>query len=152
MKAQRHAVKHPRTDTRPWLHLCTFLLCCCCWASGSPASAQSSTDSTGAQTSLYSFDFRETSLDEAIQRLLAVSRIELVYDPALTAGKETTCVVRNVSLEDVFQCLLADTGLTFERLSSGVYLIKKAVPKTSQLEQPILGAPAQKYTISGFAI
>ncbi len=145
-------MKHPRTETRPWFRLCAFLWCCCCWASGSPAWAQSSADSTGTQTSLYRFDFRETPLDEAIQRLLAASRIELVYDPALTAGKETTCVVRNVRLEDVFRCLLADTGLTFERLSSGVYLIKKAVPKTSQVEQPILGAPAQKYTISGFAM
>ncbi|MFQ5568134.1 MAG: TonB-dependent receptor domain-containing protein [Rhodothermales bacterium] len=116
----------------------------------SSASAQVQADSAQVQTPPYTFDFRGTLLTDALQRLLEATRIELVYDPALVSGKESRCTIRRAGLEDVLRCLLARSGLAFQRLPSGAYVIKEAPADTTRQARRARQQATPRYTISGF--
>lgn len=109
---------------------------------------EQATDST---TATYSFDFQGTSLNEALQRILAASQVELVYDPALLMDKTSSCRVEDANLGEVLDCLLEGSGLTAQRLSSGAYVIKKERPDASvQTGAASATQAASKYTVSGY--
>lgn len=95
------------------------------------------------QTQRYTFDFRGMPLGEALQHLATTTGVGLVYDPALVAGHETTCVARNKPVEVILHCLLQDTELALERLPAVAYVIRQR-EATGPLEAPDEPAPVSQ--------
>ncbi len=58
------------------------------------------------QAERYTFDFRGMPLGEALQHFATTTGVGLVYDPALVAGHQTSCVARNKLVEVILHCLL----------------------------------------------
>ena len=80
----------------------------------------------------YSLVLQGAPLDDALEALVARTRIDLAYDPPLVRDKQVTCAAENVTSEDLLRCILKGTGLDFYRLSSGLYVLTPAV-KTAPL-------------------
>ncbi|MEZ4699713.1 MAG: TonB-dependent receptor [Rhodothermales bacterium] len=77
---------------------------------------------------------RGASLEHALQELVTVTQLSLLYDPALVRDIETYCVKDATDAEGVLRCLIEPTRLDFYRLSSGTYVLREAV-----LERPRYG-------------
>ncbi len=81
-----------------------------------PAFAQTTPDR-------YSLVLRGAPLDNALEALVARTRIDLAYDPPLVRGKQVNCAAEHVSAEELLRCVLDGTDLDFYRLSSGLYVL-----------------------------
>lgn len=102
-----------------------------------------------AQTSpeRYSLVLRGAPLDNALEALVARTRIDLAYDPPLVRGKQVTCAAENVSAEDLLRCVLRGTGLDFYRLSSGLYVLTpeaETVPLYGRLRGIVVDAETRQ--------
>lgn len=71
----------------------------------------------------YDFVLRGVSLDDALRQLINTTRLDLAFDPTLTADKRAYCIAEQQSAEDILRCILEGTGLEFYRLSSGLYVL-----------------------------
>jgi hypothetical protein len=62
-------------------------------------------------------------LKEALEALMDRTRIALVYDNTLVAGRTAICRAERAPLEEALACVLRGTGLDYARLSSGTYTL-----------------------------
>ena len=69
------------------------------------------------------FSWQGVPLEAAIEEFVAETDIDLGYDPALVSGKKAYCETWNKSPEIVLRCLLHGTGLFFQRLPTGTYVL-----------------------------
>lgn len=76
-----------------------------------------------AQAPVYSFAWRGTPLEVSLGELVAVTRIDLAYDPPLVEGKRVHCVIQHAPMDAILPCVLRGTGLDYLRLSSGTYVL-----------------------------
>lgn len=111
-------------------------------------SAPPISESPGADSLTY--DFRGSTLSEAVKRLVKDTGLNIGYDPRALAGKGATCVIERATTDAVLDCLLKPNGLKFQRTSSGVYVITAKVSGT-----PGVSGSSQSdnrhFTLSGFA-
>lgn len=76
-----------------------------------------------AQEAHYSLAFRGVPLDQAIERFVDATNVAVSYDPRLVEGRQTYCVAQDRPPEAILECLLAESGLDYYRLSSGTYVL-----------------------------
>ncbi len=96
-------------------------------------------------------------LDDALRDLSERRSLQLVYAPALVAGRQTACPasVRQSArpAEAVLACVLDGTGLEARRLPSGTVALYRAAAATPSRPAPPperAAAPAPTHTLSGF--
>lgn len=70
---------------------------------------------------------RGVPLTEALQRLVEVTEISLVYTSDLVAGKVAWCAGSDGAPERLLACVLGGSGLDYVRSSSGAYVLIAAV-------------------------
>ncbi len=68
----------------------------------------------------------------ALDRLVALSGISLVYDPAVVGSAAVFCQAENEPAETVLRCIVREAGLDFYRLSSGTYVVIASVTQAPQ--------------------
>ena len=71
-------------------------------------------------------------LAEALEALVDRTRIALVYEDRLVAGRTATCRAERVPHERALACVLDGTGLDYARLSSGTYTLFEAARAASR--------------------
>ena len=96
------------------------------WASPSSVQAQA------PSVQRYTLDVRGWTVKAALERLVDSTHVSLVYDVAMLEGKRTRCQAQGVLVEALLRCILAQTGLDVEPLSSGTFMLKKVTTSTPQ--------------------
>ncbi|MDX1531393.1 MAG: carboxypeptidase regulatory-like domain-containing protein, partial [Rhodothermales bacterium] len=81
-------------------------------------------------------------LQEALEVLIDRTRIDLVYDNALVAGRTAYCRTERAPVEQALACVLRGTGLDYARLSSGTYTLlhAEAAPRWGNLTGEVVDA------------
>lgn len=95
----------------------------------------------------YSLVVRGAPLDDALETLVARTRIDLAYDPPLVRGKQANCAEENATAEDLLRCVLKGTDLDFYRLSSGLYVLTpkaETVPLYGRLRGIVVDAETRQ--------
>ena len=90
------------------------------------------------------FSWQGVPLEAAIEEFVAETDIDLGYDPALVSGKKAYCETWNKSPEIVLRCLLHGTGLFFQRLPTGTYVLtssSRAPDAWGMLEGRVVDVP-----------
>ena len=77
----------------------------------------------------YELMLRGVPLADALETLVRVTQIDLVYNSDLVTPVDVFCVRRNASAEDLLKCVLAGTDLEYVRSLSGAYVLIPAVRK-----------------------
>lgn len=90
---------------------------------------------TNAGDQLYSFEFSGEKLSDALKKIVAVSGVDLIYDPTIVDDKIIYARVRNKDIHAVLTSVLTGTGLDFIILSTGTYVIVM-----SSLKEPAKGS------------
>lgn len=101
---------------RSRISLLLFLLSC---GLVSPAVAQSR----------YSLDLSGMPLSTAIRQVVEATQIEFVFDPSYVEGRTSNCIARQQTLQQILECVLAETGLEAVRTPSGAYTLHKKPPR-----------------------
>ena len=113
-----------------------WVLALALWASAvHPALAQ--------EISRYEVALQGISLEDALHELLLKTELELAYEQRLVTGRYTYCAIKDALAEDVLRCVLAETGLDFFRLSSGLYVLVEqtvASPRYGALQGTVVDA------------
>ena len=89
----------------------------------------------------YSLLFRGAPMETALQELVRLTQLDLVYSNELVTGKRVFCSRREVDSESLLQCILEGSGLDYIRSSSGAYILIKALQ-----QPPLLGDLAGSIT------
>ncbi len=116
------------THRRPHRLLFLLVLCLAAAAIGGEVRAQQ------PEAPPYSLVVRGVPLQQALEALGRLTRIDLVYTSDLVEGKHTFCAGRRLSAEALLACVLSGSGLDYVRSSSGAYVLIEAVQ-----EQPRFG-------------
>ena len=106
------------------------------------AQEQRGTEASSAQR--YAVDVRGWLLKDALEHLVDSTRISLVYDVAMVAGKRTACRAGEATAEALLRCILDQTGLEAERLPSDTFVLRPARASTPK------AAASPANTVSGF--
>ena len=72
-----------------------------------------------------SFEAKDVALREALQNLIAQTRLQIVYHDALVKGLKVSCACKDVTLRQALHELLKSTPLTFEAMPDGQIVIVK---------------------------
>lgn len=75
----------------------------------------------------FSIALRGVPLARALEEVVNLTRIDLVYSSELVSGETTYCAARRLATEPLLRCVLAGTGLDFVRSSSGAYVLIRSV-------------------------
>ncbi len=97
----------------------------------------------GAQTPGFSMSVRDTPVRMALEKLVELTGISLVYSSEVVEGRHTVCRAEAAQPEDLLRCISAGAGLDFYRLSSGTYVVIEApeqLPAFASLSGRILDA------------
>ncbi len=86
-----------------------------------PASAQS------VEGGGYTLVLRGVPMSQALEELVGLTQIDLVYNSSLVAGKHVYCAGRNLTSEALLRCVLDGTGLDYVRSSAGTYVLMQAL-------------------------
>lgn len=70
----------------------------------------------------------QTDLNAALLAFANTHQLDLLFDPLLVAGLTTDCVAPSPEVEAGLTCLLRATPLSFQRLPSGTYVVKRRPP------------------------
>lgn len=70
---------------------------------------------------------RGTTMDDALEQLARLTRIDLVYSSELAAEKTVYCDGRGLAPEDLLKCILSGSGLDYVRSSGGTYVLIEAL-------------------------
>jgi len=76
-----------------------------------------------ADTVRHTMMFRGVGLQEALERVVETTHIDLVYDSELVRGKTAYCSARNATPDALLRCLLADVSVDFYQTSGGTYVL-----------------------------
>ena len=66
---------------------------------------------------------RGVSPEQALEKLVAVTQIDLIYDNALMRDVPVYCTARDTPAESILRCIVEAAGLDYYRLSSGTYVL-----------------------------
>ncbi|WP_456427583.1 carboxypeptidase regulatory-like domain-containing protein [Rhodocaloribacter sp.] len=72
---------------------------------------------------VYTLVLRGARLQEALEELVRITHVDLVYTSELVAGKRVYCAGRELPAEGLLRCLLTGSGLDYVRSSSGAYVL-----------------------------
>ncbi len=75
---------------------------------------------------------RGVPLSQALEQLVRLTQVDLVYSSDLVAGKHVYCAGRAVSAEALLRCVLAGSGLDYVRSSAGTYVLIEALHQPSR--------------------
>ena len=89
----------------------------------------------------YDILFRGKPMDAALEELVRLTSIDLVYSNELIKGKRVYCSKREASAESLLRCILDNSGLDFIRSSAGTYVLIEALQK-----KPLFGDLAGSIT------
>src|SRR5262245_11349514 len=91
-----------------------------------------------AQQYLIPVSIGAAPLSQSLQTLQRQTGIELLYDSRLVTALQSPPVVGSVTPEDALRQLLAETGLTVRRASSGAWIIERqATPPLAQQDAAV---------------
>ncbi len=90
-----------------------------------PCIADTSAEKAGLDSIRVDFAAKDIPLREALQKLIAQTHLEIVYNDALVNGFKASCVCKNVSLRQALEELLKSTPLTFDVVKGGQIVIVK---------------------------
>ena len=85
-----------------------------------------------ADTVRHTMMFRGVGLQEALERVVETTHIDLVYDSELVQGKTAYCSARNATPDALLRCLLGDVPVDFYQTSGGTYVIRPDVRRPPQ--------------------
>ena len=78
--------------------------------------------SAEAQEARYALALRDVPLEEALEELAALTRIDLVYGDEV-GEEQVYCRQTDATAETLLRCIVESAGLDFYRLSSGTYVV-----------------------------
>ncbi len=78
------------------------------------------------ETARFTLMLRGVPLSQALEEVVRVSEIDLIYSSALTADESAYCDGRDLQVEPLLSCVLAGSGLDFVRTSAGTYVVVDA--------------------------
>lgn len=84
----------------------------------------------------YTLLIRDLPTEQALEQLVSLTKINLLYDPKLLDDARIYCDLRNDVAEAILRCITKEAGLDFYRLSSGTYVIiekPREAPKLGDL-------------------
>ena len=87
------------------------------------AAALTAPTAVQGQIETYDLALRDVSVSVALEDLVSMTGISLVYSSEVVVGKRTVCRAEDVSAEDLLRCIVDGAGLDFYRLSSGTYVV-----------------------------
>ena len=87
--------------------------------------AEASIDQVNLDSVRVNFEARDVALREALQTLIAQTKLQIVYHDALVKGMKVSCACTDVSLRQALHELLKSTPLTFEAMPDGQIVIVK---------------------------
>jgi hypothetical protein len=93
--------------------------------SGHPARAQS--DGSGAE---FQFDISSQPLESALEAYAATSRLQVLYETAVTAGRNSSEVTGAYTQEAALRQLLSGTGLDFDYTGERAFTVVPARPRS----------------------
>lgn len=79
-----------------------------------------------AQTGEFDLSLRDVPVGTALEELVSLTGISLVYSSEVVRGRRTVCRTENASAEALLRCITEGSGLDFYRLSSGTYVVIEA--------------------------
>ena len=81
----------------------------------------------GSEGQGHTLVLRGVSMSQALEELVGLTQIDLVYNSNLVADKYVYCAGRDLGVEALLQCVLAGTGLDYVRSSAGTYVLIEAL-------------------------
>ncbi len=96
-----------------------------------------------AQTRGLDLSLREIPVETALENLVSMTGISLVYASDVVRGKRTVCRVEDASPEELLRCIVLGADLDFYRLSSGTYVViagPEALPAYGTISGQIVDA------------
>ncbi|MDZ7780736.1 MAG: TonB-dependent receptor [Gemmatimonadota bacterium] len=84
--------------------------------------ATSAADASG-QAETYDLALRDVPVGRALEDLVSMTGISLVYSSDVVMGKRTVCRSEDASAEELLRCVVHGAGLDFYQLSSGTYVV-----------------------------
>ena len=93
----------------------------CCLVGSRWAGAQ------GVEGGTYTLVLRGVPMSQALEELVGLTQIDLVYNSSLVADKHVYCAGRDLAAESLLQCVLDGTGLDYVRSSAGTYVLMEAL-------------------------
>ncbi|NNE69709.1 MAG: TonB-dependent receptor plug domain-containing protein [Rhodothermales bacterium] len=81
----------------------------------------------------FSVSHADTPLDSALQELIESTRIEILYGAEIVVGKTSDCVALDATVVALLECILQGTGIGFQVLPSGVYLLRAEAESPPEL-------------------
>ncbi|MEP0548210.1 MAG: carboxypeptidase regulatory-like domain-containing protein [Rhodothermales bacterium] len=84
-----------------------------------------------AQEAAYSLALRDVPLEQALEELVALTDISLVYGDEIGAER-TFCRRTDASAEALLRCIVESAGLDFYQLSSGTYVVIERAEQVPQ--------------------
>ena len=91
------------------------------------AAAQSAPADT---TEAYEMTLRGVPLATALESLVDVTHINLIYDAELAEEATVFCRAEDVPAEELLRCILSDTDLDYYQTSAGTYVLRKSPRRT----------------------
>ncbi len=83
------------------------------------AAAQNTTGTPGP----YDLSVRDVPVDAALEELVGLTGIDLVYSSEVVADRSTLCRQEDATAEELLRCIVAGASLDYYRLSSGTYVV-----------------------------
>jgi hypothetical protein len=71
----------------------------------------------------YSMILRSVPMDEALEELARIARIDLIYSSDLVSDRVVYCDGRGMEPESLLRCILSGSGLDYVRSSTGTYVL-----------------------------
>jgi hypothetical protein len=95
------------------------------------------------QVETFDLAVRDVPVSVALEDLVSMTGISLVYSSDVVRGKRTVCRAEGASSEELLRCVVHGAGLDFYRLSSGTYVViaaPEALPAFGTLAGEIVDA------------
>ncbi len=95
----------------------------------------------GQEQKTHSLLFRGTPMEAALEELVQLTQLDLVYANELVKGKRVFCSKRDANAEVLLRCVLGESGIDYIRSSSGTYILINSLQ-----QPPLLGDLAGSIT------
>lgn len=79
-----------------------------------------------AQSGTHALAFRDVPVGVALEELVSLTGISLVYGSDVVRDRTTVCRAENATPEELLRCITRGAGLDYYRLSSGTYVVIEA--------------------------
>ena len=100
-------------------------------------------EAADGQVGTFDLALRDVPVNVALEDLVSLTGIALVYSSDVVVGKRTVCRAEDATPEELLRCIVTGAGLDFYRLSSGTYVViagSRALPAYGTLTGQVLDA------------